>query len=95
MSPPRWNRIALGAATTLSLVALACVASGYFLTPQTDEGSAAHIFQVCVALLVPAGLVWVATADWSDPARSARALALPAAPLAAAFIALFFLEHYR
>jgi hypothetical protein len=79
----------------LSVVALLTVLSGYLQPPQPDEGWAAHIFQLTIVLLVPTLLVFFATADWKQPARSARPLALPAAGLILAFAALYYLEHYR
>ena len=78
----------------LSLIALLAVLSGYVQRPQADEGSSAHIFQLAIVALVPTILLFLATADWSRPARNARALAIPAATLVVAFAALFYLEHY-
>jgi hypothetical protein len=79
----------------LSLIALGCVLSGYVSPPQPDEGTAAHVFQLSIAALVPTILVFIATADWGQPIRSARPLALPAAAVALAFGALYYLEHFR
>jgi hypothetical protein len=79
----------------LSVVALLTVLSGYTQPPQPDEGWAAHIFQLTIVLLVPTLLLFFATADWKQPLRSARPLALPAAALVLAFAALYYLEHYR
>ena len=53
-----------------ALVALLAVLSGFTIPPQNDEGSAAHIFQLSIVLVVPAILVFVATADWKTPWRS-------------------------
>ena len=79
----------------LSLAALLTVLSGYVQPPEPDEGVAAHIFQLSIAALAPAIMVFLATADWSQPLRSARPLALPVAALVLAFGALYYLEHYR
>jgi hypothetical protein len=79
----------------LSLTALLAVLSGYTQPPQPDEGAAAHIFQLSIAALVPMILLFLATADWRQPLRSARPLAFPAAALLLAFGALYYLEHYR
>jgi len=79
----------------LSLAALLAVLSGYVQPPEPDEGVAAHIFQLSIAALAPAIMVFLATADWSQPLRSARPLALPVAALVLAFGALYYLEHYR
>lgn len=79
----------------LSLAALLTVLSGYVQPPEPDEGVGAHIFQLSIAALAPAIIVFLATADWSQPLRSARPLALPVAALVLAFGALYYLEHYR
>jgi protein-S-isoprenylcysteine O-methyltransferase Ste14 len=89
------NRASAIAAIVLSLIALLCVLSGYFQPPQPDEGSAAHIFQISIALLLPTLILFFFTADRKRPARSVRPLIIPAAALTIAFAALFYLEHYR
>jgi hypothetical protein len=78
----------------LSFIALLTVLSGYFQPPQPDEGASAHIFQLSVVALVPTILLFVATADWNKPSRSARLLAFTAGAMAFAFSALYYLEHY-
>lgn len=99
-TPPRnrtINRISAIVVIVLSLIALLTVLSGYtqpLHTPDPDEGTAAHIFQLSIALLVPALLLFLATADWKQPWRTARPLAFPAASLALAFGMLYYLEHY-
>ncbi len=74
------NRAAAIASIVLSLIALFTVLSGFLEPPQpreTDEGAAAHIFQLSIAALFPTLLVFLFTADWKHPARSARPLVLP------------------
>jgi len=88
------NRLSGRAVTVLSLIALLTVLTGYLQAPQADEGTGAHIFQLAVVAVVPAILLFLATADWRRPRQSARPLALPAAALALAFAALYYLEHY-
>ncbi len=88
------NRVSCRVMLVLTLIALLMVISGYFQPPQADEGSAAHIFQLCIVALVPTILVFLVTTDWKQPRRSARLLAFPAAALVVAFAALFYLEHY-
>jgi hypothetical protein len=91
------NRIAAIVVTILSLIALLTVLSGYTQPPHPpdpDEGTAAHIFQLSIALLMPALSLFLATADWKQPWRSTRPLALPSAALAIAFGMLYYLEHY-
>jgi hypothetical protein len=79
---------------TLSLVALLTVASGYALPPRPND-SREYIFQLSIVALVPMTLLFLATADWRQPLRSARPLALAVAISATAFGALYVLEHYR
>jgi hypothetical protein len=69
----------------LSVVALLVVLTGYGQPPQADEGTAAHIFQLSIAVLAPTILVFLATPDWKRPLRGARALAFAAAALVLAF----------
>ena len=78
----------------LALIALGTVSTGYFVPPLPDEGTAAHLFQLSVVMAVVAGAVYLATADWRQPWRSARALILPGVLLLAAFAALYYLEHF-
>ena len=89
------NRISGKLIIFLSLTALLAVLSGYTQPPQPDEGSAAHIFQLSIVALVPMILLFLATADWKQPSRSARPLAFPVAALVVAFAALYYLEYYR
>ena len=89
------NRVIGKVLMVLSLTALLAVMSGYAQPPQTEEGAAAHIFQLSIVALAPMGLLFFATADWSQPWRSARPLVFPAAALVLAFGALYYLEHYR
>jgi hypothetical protein len=94
MQRQRINRVTGTILIVLSLVALLAVLSGYFQAPQPDEGTAAHIFQLSIAALVPTMLLFFATSDWKKPLQSARTLALPATALVLAFAALYYLEHY-
>ena len=89
------NRVSRKVIIVLSLIALFTVLSGYTQPPQADEGTAAHIFQLSIVALVPMILLFLATADWRQPVRSARPLGFPAAALVLAFGALYYLEHYR
>jgi Na+/H+ antiporter NhaD/arsenite permease-like protein len=94
MLEPPINRVSGKAALLLSLIALFAVLSGYLQAPQPDEGSAAHIFQLSIALLAAAILLFFVTADWTRPRRALRPLAFPTAVAALAFAALYYLEHY-
>jgi membrane protease YdiL (CAAX protease family) len=89
------NRVSGKVIIVLSLIALLMVVIGYTQPPQPDEGTEAHIFQLSIVALVPMILLFLATADWKQPWRSARPLAVTAGVLVVAFAALFYLEHYR
>ncbi len=78
----------------LALIALVTVLIGYTRPPLPDEGALAHIFQLAIVLLAPVIMIFFATADWTQPARSARPLAIPATAVVLAFAALYYLEHY-
>jgi len=93
MSEQRVNLISGRALIVLSVIALLSVISGYFQAPQPDEGTAAHIFQISVVLVLPAILLFLLTADWEQRWRSLRPLLLSATALAVAFAALYYLEH--
>jgi hypothetical protein len=91
------NRVSQIAVIVLSLIALLCVLSGLIQAPQpqTDEGAGAHIFQLSIVAFVPTTLLFLATADWSQPLRSARKLAFPLVIVMVAFGVLFYIEHIR
>jgi hypothetical protein len=91
----RANRTSLIGLIVLSFTALTAVLSGYLPNhpPQADEGTAAHIFQLSMVALLPTGLAFLATADWTRPARAVRRLAIPAVAVVLAFAALYYLEH--
>src|SRR3954467_14856749 len=80
------NRVSLIAVFAFSLLALSTIAvalsaallSGHPPRPEPDEGTGAHIFQLSIALLMPAIVVFLATANWARPGRVFRALAIPA-----------------
>ena len=95
MDGQRINRASARVILVLSVTALLTVLIGYTQPPQPDEGSLAHIFQLAIVALVPMLLLFVGTADWKQPARSARPLTFPFAALVLAFSALYYLEHYR
>jgi hypothetical protein len=87
------NRVSSIALILLSLTALLVVLWGYTQPPLPDEGTGAHIFQLSVVALVPTMLVFLTTADWSQPWRSARPLAVAAVATVLAFAVLYILEH--
>jgi hypothetical protein len=89
------DQVSSTALITLSLTALLAVISGYTQPHQSDEGAAAHIFQLSIVALVPMMLRFMATADWTRPSRSGRRLLFPVAAVVFAFGALYYLEHYR
>ena len=88
------NRISGMALFVLALTALLDVLLlGYTQAPSADEGTGAHIFQLSILALLPSGLIFLATADWTEPMRTLRRLAIPAAFTVLAFVALYYLEH--
>jgi hypothetical protein len=87
------NRASSVGLIVLSLTALLVVLWGYTQPPLPDEGVGAHVFQLSVAALVPVTLVFLTTADWNQPWRSARPLGVAALATAMAFASLYYLEH--
>ncbi|MBI3478204.1 MAG: hypothetical protein HY010_20920 [Acidobacteria bacterium] len=79
----------------LAVIALVTVLSGYTHArqPETDEGTAAHIFQLSIVALLPTILLFLGTADWKQPWKSVRPLLPSLAALVVAFGALYYLEH--
>jgi len=98
MSTERIHRLSRMALIALSLVALLDVLVGFLFGPHpppADEGTGAHIFQLAIVGFAGTLLLFLATADWREPGRSARLLALPATFVALAFGALYYFEHVR
>ena len=101
MSEQRANRISGHIVLGLSLFAMSLVVGATVLTmqgrfdpsPDGDEGTAAHLFQLAIVLIVPAGLAFLATADWRQPWPVVKRLMLPAAALVVAFWTLYYMEH--
>jgi hypothetical protein len=101
MSNQTINRLSGRFVLGLSLFALFLVGGATILTllgrfnpsPNGDEGAAAHLFQLAIALLLPTGLTFLVTADWRQPLQVAKRLALPAVALMIAFMTLYFMEH--
>jgi len=89
------NRSSGRALAVLAGFALLLVVIGYVThpKPEADEGTLAHLFQLTIVALVPVGLVFLASADWTQPARIVRRLSLPAVAVTLAFAALYYLEH--
>jgi hypothetical protein len=103
MSNPRANRISGHVVLGLSLFAMCLVVGATVLamlgrfspSADGDEGTAAHLFQLAIVLLLPAGVTFLATADWQRPRNVAIRLAVPAVALAVAFSTLYYMEHVR
>ena len=96
MATAQLNRVCGIALIVLSLGALLTVIIGALTQPpqpRADEGALARIFQLSIAAMVPAGFLFLATADWTHPLRSARRLVFPAIVTALAFVILFYLER--
>ena len=87
--------MSLTALLTVLLGALRAVLSAHNPFSEPDEGTAAHIFQLSIVALVPMGFLFLATTDWTQPLRSVRRLAFPAAAVVLAFGILYYFEHHR
>jgi hypothetical protein len=103
MSPQQINRVSTIGLVVLSLTAfvtvllglvLPALLSGQIAPPEPDEGTGAHIFQLSIVALVPMGLIFLATADWTRPLRNVWRLALPAVAVVLAFGILYYFETY-
>ncbi len=86
------NRVSSVGLILFSLAALLTVASGYVRAPRPDDARE-YIFQLSIVALVPVTLVFLTTADWRQPLRSARPLVFAVVAAALAFVALYILEH--
>jgi hypothetical protein len=103
MSNQTINRVSGRIVLGLSLFAMFLVGGATILTllgrfnpsPDGDEGTAAHLFQLTIALLLPTGLAFLVTANWRQPLQVAKRLALPAVALVVAFMTLYYMEHLR
>jgi len=103
MSEQRVNRLSGHVVLGLSLFAMSLVvgATGLAMlgrfnpSPGGDEGTAARLFQFAIVLLLPAGLTFLATANWQQPGRIAKRLLVPAVALLVAFSTLYYMEHVR
>jgi hypothetical protein len=85
--------LSLTALLPIVLVLLRITLTGQVPPAERDEGIGAHVFQLSIAGLVPAILVFFASADWARPWRVARTLALPAVAVVLAFVLLYHYEH--
>ena len=103
MSDRRLHRVSSDVVLGLSLFAMFLVVGATILTklgrfnpaPDGDEGTAAHLFQLAIVLLAPAGLMFLLTADWGQPWKVAKRLVVPAGALVVAFSTLYYMEHLR
>ena len=103
MSGQKINRICGRLVLGLSLFAMILVVGaavmaslgGFDPAPGGDEGTAAHLFQIAIGLLVVVGPIYLATADWRQPWKVVRRLVIPALALVVAFATLYYLEHVR
>jgi hypothetical protein len=103
MSEQRVNRLSGYGVLGLSLFAMFLVVGATVLamfgrfrpSPDGDEGTAAHLFQIAIVLLLPTGLIFLATADWRRPWDVAKRLAVPAVALVVAFSTLYYMEHVQ
>lgn len=87
------NRAAARTMVVLSVLAMLLVTTGYFQAPLPDEGAAAHLFQISMLAIAAAFVVFLVTADWTQPLRRMKTLALPLVIVALAFAELYYLEN--
>lgn len=95
------NRVSGYVVLGLSVFAMLLVAGATVLvrlgrfnpSPNGDEGTAAHLFQLAIVMLIPAGLTYLVTSDWRQPLKIVKRLLLPALALAVAFSTLYYMEH--
>ena len=79
MTNQKINRVSGYVMLGLSLFAMFLVVGATGLTllgkfnpaPGGDEGTAAHLFQLAIVLIPPAGLAFLVTADWRRPLKVA------------------------
>lgn len=103
MSAQTVNRISGRIVLGLSLFAMLLVVGATILAvlgrfdpaPGGDEGTPAHLFQLAIVLLMPAGLAYLMSADWERPWPVVKRLIVPALALAVAFATLFYMENIR
>jgi hypothetical protein len=67
--------------------------TGQVPPPGGDEGTTAHLFQLCIALLLPLGVAFVASVDWSHPAVALKPVALSGVFVVLALGTVFYLEN--
>jgi hypothetical protein len=92
------NRVSRVVLILLSLTALVTVVTGLIWpppTPEPDEGTQAHIFQLSIAALLPMSIIVLGTADWRRPWCSVRPLVIAVGATVLAFVGLYSLEHVR
>jgi hypothetical protein len=95
MNRERIHNVSFTLVSVFSFAALVAAVTGLAQPPQPDEGTGAHIFQIAMAIVAASLLGFLATADWSQPSRVLRRLALPGMALVIALAAVFYLEHRR
>ncbi len=101
MSERTVNRISGYFVLGLSLFAMCLVVGATILaslgrldpSPGGDEGTLAHLFQLSIVMLLPAGLAFLASANWERPLSVLRRLTVPALAVVVAFSTLYYMEH--
>lgn len=101
MDEQRVHRISGRVVLGLSLFAMFLVVGATVLTmlgrfspsPDGDEGTAAHLFQLAIVLLLPTVLTFLATASWRQPRDVVKRLMVPTVVLVVAFSTLHCMEH--
>ena len=103
MSEHRVNRVSGFVVLGLSLFVMSLVVGATILaslgrldpSPDGDEGTLAHLFQLAIVLILPAGLTFLMTANWERPLGVVKRLTVPALAIVVAFSTLYYMEHMR
>lgn len=100
------ERVKLNRLSTVGLIVLSATAfsmvlpvwygmlTGHVPPPESDEGTAVHIFQLAIAALLPTGLIFLASSDWRQPVQMMRRAALPGIFFVLALSTVFYLENF-
>jgi hypothetical protein len=84
--------VSLGALFLVLMAVVPIAVTGVVPPPRADEGALARLFQISIFTLLPLGLLFLGTADWTGPARVARRLVVPTGAVVTAFALLYCFE---
>jgi hypothetical protein len=94
------NRLSTAGLLVVSAAAFATVLplwydmfTGHVPPPQGDEGTAAHVFQLCILMLLPLGVGFVSSVEWSHPAVALKPVLTSALLAVLALGTVVYLEN--